>query len=116
MKSIKTANTIALGIPLFIALLGFADQGYFLFSIASLTITGIIQTVVAVAFWNKNRENVLIKLYFIISILFFLITFVCYEFDFEEVFKWKFWAFPILLCSLLSYLVYTSNEDSSEEH
>lgn len=115
MKSIKIANNIALGIPIFIALLGLADHGFFLLSIGSLTVTGIIQTISALVFWIKNKKNLLIKLYFIISIIFFLLTFVFYEFDFDDVFKWKFWFFPIILCLLLSYIIYTSNEDSPEK-
>ncbi|MEC4004526.1 hypothetical protein OX283_007645 [Flavobacterium sp. SUN052] len=114
MKSIKIANNIALGIPVFILLLGFADHGFFLLSIVSLTLTGIIQTIIALVFWRRNKENLFIKLYFVISIIFFLFTFVLYEFDLDDVFKWKFWFFPILSCLLLSYIIYTSNEVPSE--
>ena len=100
MKALKTLNTIALCIPLSIALLGIFNQGFLIAALVSTMLTGFIQVLAGVGFWNEYPENVHIKIYFLFVIIFFTLMFLKIGTD------W-YYCIPPALCTYLSILIYT---------
>lgn len=114
MKIIKFINTFAIGIPILLILLILVDNEMQLYAMFSMVLTGVIQTILAIALWIKKRENVLIGFYFLLSISFFLIFFAFNNFKLDDVFSFKFWALPLFLAIYLSILIYKSNDVATE--
>ncbi len=100
MKAIKTLNTIALCIPLFIALFAIFERGLLVLALLSTMVTGLIQIILAFKYWQENPKNVFIKIYFFIVTVFFF--FLCF---FDQ--GWI-WYLPPMLCLYLSLLIYTN--------
>lgn len=99
MKYLKIMNTVAIGIPLFFALLGIFDDGMLMFALISTMATGFIQVIVGIIFWFKKWKNSFIIIYLVGVILFFTGISLT-KFD-------SFWIMPPILCVYLSLLVYT---------
>lgn len=99
MKAIKTLNTIALCIPIFISLFAIFERGLLALALFSTMVTGSIQIILAFKYWQKNPKNIFIKIYFFIVAVFFF--FLCYSDG-----SWI-WYLPPVLCLYLSLLIYT---------
>lgn len=100
MKAIKNLNIIALSIPLFISLFALFENGLFVLALLSTMITGAIQILLAIKYWQEHPKNVLIKIYFLGVTLFFLLLYF-------YVTNWI-WCLPPLLCIYLSVLIHTN--------
>ena len=112
MKAIKYLNTFAIGVPIILILLAPFDGEILFYSMFSMVLTGALQTILAIAFWIKNKNNFFIRIYFLLSIAFFLIFYVFNNFRLDDVFSFQFWAMPILLALYLSLIIYTWKEKS----
>jgi hypothetical protein len=100
MKAIKNLNIIALSIPLFISLFALFEKGIFVLALLSTMITGAIQILLAIKYWQEHPKNVLIKIYFLgVTLFFFLLYFYATN--------WI-WCLPPLLCIYLSFLIHTN--------
>lgn len=99
MKAIKTLNTIALCIPIFISLFAIFELGLLALALLSTMVTGLIQIILAFKYWQENTKNIFINIYFFIVALFFF--FLCYSNE-----SWI-WYLPPVLCLYLSLLIYT---------
>jgi hypothetical protein len=102
MRTLKIINTIALGIPLVIALLGFIDEVFFIYALFSTVITGLIQAIIAIYFAFCYTKNYFIVAYFLLTAAFFVGWLV---FDLNE---WI-WVVPLFLSIFLSIIIYSSN-------
>lgn len=71
MKAIKTLNTIALCIPIFISLFAIFESGLLALALLSTMVTGLIQMVLAFKYWQENPKNIFINIYFFIVAVFF---------------------------------------------
>lgn len=100
MKAIKNLNIIALGIPLFISLFALFENGFLVLALLSTMITGAIQILLAIKYWQEHPKNVLIKIYFLGVTLFFLLLYLYSTF-------WI-WCLPPFLCIYLSILIHTN--------
>lgn len=100
MKAIKTLNTIALGIPIFISLFAIFESGLLTLALLSTMVTGLIQIILAFKYWQENPKNIFIKIYFFNATLFFFL--LCF---FNK--SWI-WYLPPALCLYLSILIYTN--------
>ncbi|MEC4004527.1 hypothetical protein OX283_007650 [Flavobacterium sp. SUN052] len=112
MKLIKIANTIAIGIPFLLFLIGFIDSDFFLYAPISLIFTGAVQTIIAFILWMKNRKSALIPFYLLFSITFFAIFFLFRDFNLDDVFNYPFWILPILLTLYLTVIIHFSKNES----
>lgn len=99
MKLLKILNTIAIGLPIILALLGLFDNGMFLYALLSTMATGFIQVVIGILFWIKETQNQFIIGYLIGVLLFFIgIHFTSIT---------TLWILPPILCIYLSLIIYT---------
>nr|WP_315157353.1 hypothetical protein [uncultured Flavobacterium sp.] len=99
MKTIKTLNTIALCIPIFISLFAIFERGLLALALLSTMVTGLIQIILAFKYWQENTKNIFINIYFFIVALFFFFLWFSTE-------SWI-WCLPPALCLYLSLLIYT---------
>jgi hypothetical protein len=60
MKYLKFLNTVAIGIPIILALIGVFDESFLMMALVSTMATGFIQVVVGLLFWIKEM-----KIYFL---------------------------------------------------
>lgn len=100
MKAIKTLNTIALCIPIFISLFAIFERGLLALALLSTMVTGLIQTILAFKYCQKNPKNIFIKIYFFIVAVFFFFLWYSNE-------SWI-WYLPPFLCLYLSLIIYTN--------
>ncbi|MEZ4839141.1 hypothetical protein [Flavobacterium sp.] len=99
MNYLKILNTVAIGIPIILALIGVFDESFLMMALVSTMATGFIQVIVGILFWIKEWENFFIILYLVGVILFFMgISLTNSD---------SFWIMPPILCIYLSLLVYT---------
>lgn len=100
MKAIKNLNTIALSIPIFIALCAIFESSILALALLSTMATGIIQLILAFKYWQENPKDISIKVYFSIVTIFFFFLFFFNE-------SWI-WYLPPILCFYLSLIIYTN--------
>ena len=100
MNVLKTINTLALSIPIFFVILGIFDNNYFLTAIVSTMATGFLQIIIGIYFWYKNPNSIHIKVYFFLTLLFFILVNTKIQND------W-YWSIPAFLCLYLTILIYT---------
>jgi uncharacterized protein YqjF (DUF2071 family) len=106
MKALKVLNTIAIGIPITIAMLGFIDEMFIIYALFSTTATGAIQVVTGILFWIKFPTNTFIKIYFGLVVLFFISLFISFYTN------WI-WFLPALLTVYLSVLIYSTSTNKT---
>ena len=99
MKYLKFLNTVAIGIPIILALIGVFDESFLMMALVSTMATGFIQVVVGLLFWIKELKNCYIISYLIGVMLFFTGISVT---DSD-----LFWIMPPMLCIYLSLLIYS---------
>jgi hypothetical protein len=104
MKTLKVLNTIALGIPLVIGLLGFIDELFFIYALFSTVLTGLIQVIIAIYLAISRPKNNYIIAYFILMFAFF-VGWLGFGFN-----TWI-WFLPILLSIYLSILIYSTTSE-----
>lgn len=100
MKGLKVLNTIALALPICLAVLGIFDEDYLLTALLSTMVTGFMQVVIGLLFWLEFRNNRYIQLYFLVVIAFFILLF-------SKVTNDWYWCLPPLLSVYLSIIIYT---------
>ncbi|WP_396184445.1 hypothetical protein [Flavobacterium sp.] len=105
MKYLKFLNTVAIGIPIILALIGVFDESFLMMALVSTMATGFIQVVVGLLFWIKELKNYYIISYLIGVILFFI--------GISITKSNLFWIIPPILCIYLSLLVYTQKNIKS---
>ena len=66
MKFLKILNTVALTIPLVIAMIGFISEEYFILSLVSTMATGFPQLIAGIFYWYEFPKSIPIKIYFIL--------------------------------------------------
>jgi len=106
MKILKVLNTIALGIPLVIGLLGFINELFFIYALFSTVLTGLIQVSIAIYLATFRPKNNYIIAYFVLMFTFF-VGWLGFGFN-----TWI-WFLPILLSLYLSVLIYSTTSEPS---
>jgi hypothetical protein len=104
MKTIKTLNKIAIGLPAFFGLLGFVWETFWGVALLSVMLTGLLQVVAAIMFWRDNPENNLIKVYFA-GVAIFFVMWLALPIDMDIIIL----ILPPALCILLCWIIYTQN-------
>jgi apolipoprotein N-acyltransferase len=110
MKDLKITNTIAILIPLVLLLIGFVEEGLFYLAAYSTMLTGLLQIIIGLIYWNKYRENLYIKIYFLLVIAFFSLWYYNENINYVDSLTWVLICFPLILCNFLSIIIYTKKQ------
>lgn len=106
MKNLILVNTIAIAIPIIFLLYGFIDEtGFYLFAY-SMLITGFLQLIVGLIFWIKFKDNLNIKIYFTLALLFFSLWYFNENIFYIEELTWPLISTPPILAIYLSTIIY----------
>ncbi len=108
MKTLHYVNAFALGLPLLLGLIGFADNYLLFFAPLSTMVTGFLQVLVALILLFWIPKNIHIYIYFFFTILFFVLWLG---------FGIEYWLFvlPPLLAFYFTYILY-NQKDKFDNH
>lgn len=106
MKDLKLANSIAIAIPLFFFLYGFIEETGFYTSVYSTIITGFLQLVIGGIFWIKFKDDLNIKIYFTLALLFFSLWYFNENIFYIDALTWPLISTPPILAIYLSIIIY----------
>ena len=106
MKIRSTINYIALALPLFLALIGLADQDFFIYALLSTAVTGAIQVIIALTMLPKHSSNLLYG-YLLMTALFFVTWYFTGE-------QFYIFAIPPILAFFLTYIIYIECKKETE--
>jgi hypothetical protein len=110
MKIIKIMNTIAIGIPIILALIGYLTNdlsgNYYGFALLSTILTGFIQLLLGIILLFKFKDNIHYKIYFAIVIIFFALWIWSPIINKIDYFTYTLIYIPPILAIYLSILIY----------
>ena len=110
MKIIKILNTIAIGIPIILASIGYFsnDQSgnFYGFALLSTILTGFIQIILGIILLFKFKENKHYKIYLVLVIIFFMLCFVGTTINKIDYYTYTLIYIPPILALYLSILIY----------
>jgi len=111
MKTIKILNTIAVGIPIMLMLIGIIKQdsagefiGYALFS---TMFTGFVQVILGIILLIKFPKYMHYQIYLTGVGGYFVLWFISSEFDLQDGFAYFLFSIPPFLAMYLSILIYS---------
>jgi hypothetical protein len=110
MKDLKITNTIAILIPLVLLVIGFIEEGFIYLAAYSTMLTGLLQIIIGLIYWNKYRENQYIKIYFILVIAFFSLWYYNENINYIDSLTWFLICSPLVLCIYLSIIIYSTKQ------
>src|SRR6218665_1558055 len=109
MKAIKILNTIAIGTPLVLLLIGIVTEdkaGEFSgFALLSTMFTGFVQVVLGILLMIWLPNNRYYQIYIVAVVLFFVLWFILHSFDLYD-FGYFLLGIPPCLAVYLSVLIY----------
>lgn len=106
MKILKLVNSIAIAIPIFFLLYGFIDETGFYLSAYSMIITGFLQLIIGLIFWLKFKNDLNIKIYFTLVLLFFSLWYFNENIFYIDELTWPLISMPPILVVYLSIIIY----------
>ncbi len=108
MNYYKILNSIALSIPLILAIIGIFDNEYFTTALMSTMITGFIQVILGFAKLIENRKNKKIQNYLIAVCVFFLLWYLNTKINFvyDDYLAMALFPVPIILAIYFSIIIY----------
>ena len=106
----KILNTIAIGIPFFILLFGIIYEGAIILAAISTMITGLLQIIVGIFFWKNHKENIHIKIYFLLVASFFFLWYYNVNINYIDTLTWPLIFTPLVLCIYISSIIYSQKE------
>lgn len=110
MIIIKTLNTIAIGIPIILASIGYLTNdlsgNYYGFALFSTILTGLIQIILGIILLFKFKYNKHYKIYVVSVIMFFLLCIVSTQINKIDYYTYSLIYVPPLLAIYLSILIY----------
>lgn len=101
LKVLRVLNIIAIAIPSLLCLLAIFEVGLLVYAALSTLITGVIQVLIALVYWNSNKKDILINIYFAVLLLFTLLVFSNIADD-----TMVLPIIPLVLCIYLSYIIH----------
>ncbi|MES2862901.1 MAG: hypothetical protein V4666_02170 [Bacteroidota bacterium] len=110
MKTLKNLNTLAIGLPLTLLIIGLIindpGQNFIGFALFSTMLTGLIQVLLGLFLLYKNPNNKFLKIYFNSVILFFLLWYINAEIIRSPIFTYFLIPIPMVLAIYLSIIIY----------
>jgi uncharacterized membrane protein len=94
----RTINNFAIGIPVFLALLGFAENSFWGLALLSTILTGFIQVLIAIAYAVEHYNDRHIHYYFLGVGVFFMLWISTTDAAFI-------WSIPPILAIYLTYIL-----------
>ena len=107
MKDLKLINTIAILIPVSLFIAGFINPLGFYLSIYSTILTGLLQIIIGIKFWLKFKNNISIKIYFFLVMVFFCLWYFNTNVNYIEALNWPLLSTPLILCIYISIILYS---------
>ena len=112
MKNLKLTNSIALFTPLSLIFIGLISPIGFYLSAYSTMITGLLQIIIGIIFWIKHKENIYIKIYFLLVLTFFSLWHYNVNVYYIDELTWILLFTPLALCIYISVIIYSQKEKS----
>lgn len=110
MKAIKILNTIAVGIPIMLMLIGIITKDktgeFFSYALFSTMFTGFVQVVLGILLMLWLPNNRYYQIYIVAVVLFFMLWFIVHSFDLYD-FGYFLLGMPPCLAVYLSILIYS---------
>jgi len=110
MENLKLTNSIAIIIPLFLGVLGIIEPISLYFAAYSTMLTGLLQIIVGIIFWTKHKENIYIKIYFLLVLTFFSLWYYNVKVKYIDALTWPLIFKPLALCIYISVIIYSQKE------
>ena len=110
MENLKLTNSIAIIIPLFLGVLGIVEPISLYFAAYSTMLTGLLQIIVGIIFWTKHKENIYIKIYFLLVLTFFSLWYYNVNVNYIDELTWILLFTPLALCIYISVIIYSQKE------
>ena len=110
MENLKLTNSIAIIIPLFLGVLGIIEPISLYFAAYSTMLTGLLQIIVGIFFWKKYKENIYIKIYFLLVLTFFSLWYYNVNVNYIDELTWILLFTPLALCIYISVIIYSQKE------
>ncbi|MES2862900.1 MAG: hypothetical protein V4666_02165 [Bacteroidota bacterium] len=111
MKDLKTTNSIAIFIPLFLILFGLINPlGYYLAAYSTM-ITGFLQVTIALIALYRNKKNIYIIIYLFLVALFFSLWYYNVSINYIDSWTWPLIFTPLFLSIYLSIIIYNQKEN-----
>ena len=110
MKILKFLNTIAIGLPIMLLLIGIGINdsagNYISYALYTTMITGGIQLLLGLIILMKEPRNKYIIAYFLVVIAFFLLWYFNVKILYSDLLTFTLLPIPLLLAIYLSILIY----------
>jgi len=110
MKTIKFLNTIAIGIPIILATIGYIindiSGNYYGYALFSTILTGLIQIILGIILLFKFKNNIHYKIYFANVIIFFALWIWSPIINKIDYFTYTLIYIPPILAIYLSIMIY----------
>ncbi|WP_396162811.1 hypothetical protein [Flavobacterium sp.] len=110
MKILKFLNTIAIGLPIMLLLIGIGINdsagNYISYALYTTMITGGIQLLLGLIILMKEPRNKYIIAYFLVVIAFFLLWYFNVKILYSDLLTFTLFPIPLLLAIYLSILIY----------
>ena len=110
MENLKLTNSIAIIIPLFLGFLGIVEPISLYFADYSTMLTGLLQIIIGIIFWTKHKENIYIKIYFLLVLTFFSLWYYNLNVYYIDELTWILLFTPLVLCIYISVIIYSQKE------
>lgn len=110
MKTIKQINSIAIAIPLLLLIYGFIDETGFYLSAYSTMLTGLLQIIIGLLYWYKYKNDINIKIYFLLVITFFSLWYYNENILYIDKLAYILFTTPPILCIYLSIIIHLKKE------
>lgn len=110
MENLKLTNSIAIMIPLFLGVLGIVEPISLYFAAYSTMLTGFLQIIIGLFFWKKYKENMYIKIYFLLVLTFFSLWYYNVNVYYIDDLTWILLFTPLALCIYVSTIIYSQKE------
>ena len=112
MEKLKLTNSIAIIIPLFLGVLGIVEPISLYFAAYSTMLTGLLQIIIGIFFWKNHKENIYIKIYFLLVLTFFSLWYYNVNVYYIDELTWILLFTPLALCIYISVIIYSQKEKS----
>lgn len=106
MKTIKTLNTIAIGLPLTLLLLSIIANEMLFFAAYSTMITGAIQVLLGLFLFIKEPTNRRVIAYLLVVATFFLLWYYNATIGYSDFLSTILFPIPLVLALYLSIIIY----------
>ena len=110
MKILKHINTLAIGLPITLLLIGLIvndpGQNFIGYALFSTMLTGLIQVLLGLFLLYKNSKNKHLRIYILSVILFFLLWYINSLLNYFNIITFILFLIPLILAAYFSLIIY----------